>query len=372
MKKTVLIFSGYNQRAIIAFLRTLEKKHLNYAIIANSKEDTIFSTVYAGKVLAVRNSQELNLNNMLSSVESINKKIKTDRFLIIPSSEALNRFILENKGAFEGIFCDIPLVENDLYEEISDKYKFNEICIKNGILTPGEFEDIAKENIPFAAKPREYFSTSGTALSPVLVKNIEDYNDFSNKFKKEDFYYQQFIGGKSFYLLYYFYKNGGVVKFSQENLVQQPCGKSVLACASSDLHEKDISLKYEKMLKSLNFFGLIMVEVKEYQGTYYMIEANPRLWGPSQLFVDAGVNFFESFLYDNGVLEDEPIFKYPKEQIRYFWLGGLMQSLGEENKYIAYHDYSPEVFIKELPSWIESEIYRREDTYKIFKEETKI
>jgi hypothetical protein len=35
------------------------------------------------------------------------------------------------------------------------------------------------------------------------------------------------------------------------------------------------------------FYGLVMIEVKEYDNQFYMIEANPRLWGPSQLILDA-------------------------------------------------------------------------------------
>ena len=38
-----------------------------------------------------------------------------------------------------------------------------------------------------------------------------------------------------------------------------------------------------------------------------MIEANPRFWGPSQLFVDAGFNLFESFLFDYNIIETLPL-----------------------------------------------------------------
>lgn len=54
MKKIVIVFSGYNQRAVISFLRTLEKNTICYAIIASSAQDTIFQSSYADKVEYVR------------------------------------------------------------------------------------------------------------------------------------------------------------------------------------------------------------------------------------------------------------------------------------------------------------------------------
>ena len=54
-----------------------------------------------------------------------------------------------------------------------------------------------------------------------------------------------------------------------------------------------------------------MVEVKHLSNKNYMIEANPRFWGPSQLFVDAGINLFEAFLVDNGLLNKRLTFREP-------------------------------------------------------------
>lgn len=372
IKKISLIFSGYNQRAVIAFIRTLEKNNLEYAIIANSEDDNIFSTTYARNVLAIRGCRDLVLNDILTSITKAKKNIEADKFIIVPSSEALNRFLLKHKRELMDIDCEVPLVNEKLYENISDKYKFNKLCIKNNITVPMEYKCISENIIPFVAKPKNYFSSDGKAINPVLITDKNEYKSFTSNYKIDDFYYQQFIGGKSFYLLYYFSKNGSILKFSQENYVQQPNGKSIIACISSDFHETEFSSEYEKMFVSLNFFGLIMIEVKENDGKTFMIEANPRLWGPSQLFVDAGVNFFELFLYDNGILKNNPIFEKPKKKFKYFWLGGLLQSIREKDRDIAYYNYSLKKLINELPTWLESEIYCRKDSYKIFKQENKL
>ena len=63
--KKVIIFSGFNQRAVIAFIRTLEKLSVDYAIIACTKNDTIFKTKYKNKVITTRQVLQLDLNDII-------------------------------------------------------------------------------------------------------------------------------------------------------------------------------------------------------------------------------------------------------------------------------------------------------------------
>src|SRR5690606_1826134 len=115
----------------------------------------------------------------------------------------------------------------------------------------------------------------------------------------------EFIAGESFYLLFYFYKNGAAERFSQKNLMQQPSGGSIIAAVTSDFHRGHVALQFEELFRSIQFRGLVMVEIRGQGDRYYMIEANPRFWGPSQLFVDAGVNLFEAFMFDYGLLNSK-------------------------------------------------------------------
>ena len=54
------------------------------------------------------------------------------------------------------------------------------------------------------------------------------------------------------------------------------------------IHLDEISHSYGRLIKSLNFHGLIMIDLKKHNNNYFLIEANPRLWGPSQLILDSG------------------------------------------------------------------------------------
>ena len=92
-KKCVLVFSGFNPRSVIAFLRTMESMGVDYAIIAKSEQDDIFLTEYKGKVLAIRDSTALILEDLLLSIKKVKEKHIADEYIIAPTTEALNRFI---------------------------------------------------------------------------------------------------------------------------------------------------------------------------------------------------------------------------------------------------------------------------------------
>lgn len=370
--KGVIVFSGFNQRAVIAFIRVLEKRGVEFAIIAKSKEDDILLTEYKDKVYAIRNSVPLKVDDILNSIEKVKKRLNSKEFIIAPSTEALNRFLLDIRDKLNDIDCTIPLVDKAKYNLISDKYSFGSECEKHGIVVPKELklEDI--KAFPVVAKPKEYFSDKRNVSSPVIIKSLDDLNDFKNNAQVDDFYFQEFVDGDSLYLLYYFYKDGRVEKFSQENIAQQPGGKSMIAAVSSDFHLSEESNKYESLFLKLSYFGLVMIEVKQSGKTNYMIEANPRFWGPSQLFIDAGVNLFESFLLDLGIIENtENNEKLKAGETKYFWFGGLVKTLQTSGE-IVFHKGDETLFMNQLPDWLSRDIYRRQDTLDIFKKEFSI
>ena len=365
--KIVIVFSGYNERALISFLRTLDGVGIDYAIIASSKYDSIFLTEYKNSVIVTREKEDLSICDIIKNIALVKRTSKYNKCLIAPSTEALNRFLLDNKDKLEKEGCEIPLVGKDLYEKISDKYKFRNICIENGILVPDEYENVEFAKLPFVAKPKEYASKEGKSHKPMLVFEEEDRKSFIKEFDADDFYYQKFIGGKSFYLLYYFSKEGDVYRFSQENHIQQPEGKSIIGAISSDFHLSDESKKYEKLFKKIGFVGLVMVEVKNFDEKNYMIEANPRFWGPSQLFIDAGINLFMPFLFDHDLSGDINCAKKGKKNIRYFWSNGLRDVILTGGK-VAYHNYDYNLYENDIEKWKRADIYNRSDTIKLYKE----
>lgn len=369
MNRQLVIFSGFNQRAVIAFLRTLEKNKVSYAIIASHKDDTIFLTQYKDRVVATRQERFINKADIDTQLKVVKERLGVGDLVIAPSTEALNRYFLDNRKFYESAGYIVPLVDKNLYETLSDKKKFSVLCEQEGLTVPAEYKTLAEATTPFVAKPIKYYSSGGEAYSPVLIMSSEEKNKFKDAYEENDFYYQEFIEGSSNYLLYYLYSSGKVVCLSQKNLVQQSGGKSVIAAVTNDLWSKDVAQKYKDLLSKLKFYGLIMVELKYTNGKYYMIEANPRFWGPSQLFVDANINLFEDFLYDMQLIERQPKHAPSAMTARYFWEGGMVETL-HSGYTLAFHDYSKEEFYTELSVWRASDVYNKKDTKQLYLKET--
>jgi predicted ATP-grasp superfamily ATP-dependent carboligase len=368
--RAMIIFSGFNQRAILAFCRVAEKYAIPYYIVAKSSDDTIFQTNYRNKVISVRSMVQLDLRDFLQQIKKVQEITDYTEYVILPSSEALNRFILSHRFQFLAIRCTIPLVDEDLYRLISDKFLFGELCKKHGITVPGQIDNPGEDQFPLVAKPKRYYSQQGAALYPHILQSKKDWDQFRCGNDMQDFYFQEFIGGASYYLLYYFTKDGHSIAFSQQNLAQQPEGKSILAAIPADIHITDVSKLFVKLFQTINFHGLVMVEVKYFNERYYMIEANPRLWGPSQLFVDCGVPIFETFLTDWGFDCHYSTGIDLKSDICYFWFGGLLQSVAEHGS-IVFHDFSIKMLTEKLAQFMKNDIYLRDDTIYLYNAEIK-
>ena len=365
--KSILIFSGYNMRAILAFVRTLEMHKLHYAVIASSADDPIFKTAYGSKVAAIRPTSRLDIDSMMDLLADIARQLKARRYLIAPSTEALNRFILRHREDMRSLKIDIPLTDESRYLAISDKASFQALCDDAKIDTPVSFASIDDAPLPFVAKPRMYISpVSGEALHPVFIHCQDDINNFKTRFCESDFYYQEYVDGNSYYFLFYFFKdNRKPLIFSQENLIQQKDGGSILAAVSSNMQCSSIAQQYEKLFVTLGFWGLVMVEVRGTKTAAKMIEANPRFWGPSQLFVDANVNFFEAMLTDSGFNLSARKMPSQKRPTKYFWDDGYSFNDDHIQK-IAFHNYSENRLRKSYDCWDQNNLFKRSDTLDLY------
>ncbi len=363
MDKRLLLFSGYNPRAVLAFLRTISTYDtISVSIIARDENDEILDTPYRKYVDYVRKKIPLDEESISYIYKILKERYSFDRLIIVPSTEYINRFCLDNRQWLENIGIYIPLVEKNIYEMISDKKTFGKVCQKRGLQVPEEFNFPKVFTKKFVAKPKKYRGDNGEIYTPVIILNVTDYEEFCKKYSIDDFFYQEYVEGISLYLLYYFSKDGEVWSLSQENLMQQPNGKSILWASSSLFHQEEISNQYIELLKGLHFYGLIMIELRKNNDKYYMIEANPRLWGPSQLFVDANYNLFKPFLRDLGYEYVNIDDKIPISR-EYFWYDGYIKS---ENKEVYYSGADKRI-LKRLVELKNIDVYNRKDTAELWK-----
>ena len=363
-KNAVLLISGYNPRAVIAFCRWAAQRDVPFHMIASGKTDSVWLTKYSEHVAITRESQELSVKVFLPWVNTIIQRYGYQKLVILPTTEYFNRFLLNNRAILEDEGCIIPLVGESLYVDISDKRKFADLCKSHEVDIPDEFE-VLPAAPPFVAKPMTYFDSEGSSLYPHLIMSQRDYASFIESKRPENYFYQEFVRGESHYLLACFGKDGTYCLFSQENLIQQSRGKSVILARKSEYHQSKNAKKFIDMLLEIGFRGLIMIEVRRTEADkYVMIEANPRLWGPMQFIVDNQVEFFGMLLRDHGIdLNDSSGDGTLSEY--YYWSGGITP-LAQP---LAFHNYSEEEFVKNLPEIRKHDVYLREDTLGIYLQE---
>ncbi len=362
-KQAVLIVSGYNFRAVVSFCRWATEFRVPFFIVAKDRDDPIFLTDYSDKVFAVRNGGGLGVDLVTGWVRSLYDDHGCAKVVILPSSEYLNRFLLRYREYIESDRCIVPLVDRNLYERISDKHSFCGICQEYGLDVPKEYGTIPDE-LPFVAKPRSYLSSSGKQLLPYIITSHEEYDRFQCGEDGRDYFFQQYVEGRSVYLLAYIAKRDGVsetVVFSQENLLQQVGGGSIILAKRSDFHLTDSAARYVSMLEDIGFYGLIMVEVRldDVSDSCCMIEANPRLWGPMQFCVDNNIDLFGGLLRGCGF--DIPRVPPRSESIEYyFWSDGM----GGSGSSVVFHRFTEKDFFQDYCKIRVSDLFCREDTLR--------
>lgn len=360
--KKIVIFSGYNFRAVIAICRYLTLQNIRGYIVANGENDPIYQTIYKDWVVYTRKNNVLSISSCQDCFITILSVTMADSLLILPTSEYLNRFLLKNILYFKHV--ELPIVDIDLYQQVSDKKAFKLICKDNNILTPKEVQH-NKHQPPFVAKRKCYPTEKNSRIKPYLILNSTDYVDFINNENADDFYFEEYILGKSYYLLYSFDKLGNYKFYSQQNIIQQSDGRSIIGAKESDTNLTEIGVIFVKLFQKLNFFGLVMVEIMALHGKFYMIEANPRFWGPMQFVVDNSPDILDMFFSSNGI-PTKPL-KNKNIKKDYFWYGGYVSELMKNKPVKFYEEHSPTTLDKSLLiRWLRSDIFLQNDTLEYF------
>lgn len=352
----VLVLSGYNPRAVLAFCRWAESRSVPYHVVARDESDPIVLTDYRNRVLTTRSRQRLDVKDLKRWTQAALATGSHQRLLLLPSTEALNRFALTHRQVLHSAKLSVPLTKEDLYLRLSDKESFSTTCRLLGLDIP-EQGSVVPETTPFVAKPKQYRNAAGQALRPKLVLTQERRLRFLKEERCDDYFYQDFIHGRSVYLLAYLSRDGSTHVYSQENLIQQPDGGSIILARASDYHESPQASKIVTGLQSLGFVGPIMIEVRieGESGRHVLIEANPRLWGPLQLIVDHQTGILDAFLEAEGVSFSQPSIR-PRNS-HYFWSGGM---IGQSD--LSFHNYDAAQFGSDLPQLLADDLYCRPDS----------
>lgn len=360
----MLIFSGYNERAVVALCRELTALDRPFSIIAAGGRDPIFRTAYRSHVAAMRTVKTLDTEDLDRCLRTVRARHPNDRLVFAPSSEFLNQHVLAHRAWFAARQCDIPLVDASCYTRVTNKQSFRALCEEASIAVPPLVDPHAGA-FPFVAKPRVNISADGRSLYPALIDSADDWaRQRDGLGSLDDYYFEALIDGSSHYLLYYLPAEASAPAFSwsQQNLLQQPNGKSMLLAVSDTLHTEPISQRVIDLLRGVGFHGLAMVEVIRHHDEYIAIELNPRLWGPLQLLRNADTHLIRAFIedaLDGRITSADPAAGHPAS---YLWLGGLRAGM-------TWHRPPPRFPWLWLTPRIGRDVYLQRDTMGLFIDE---
>lgn len=365
-RRGVVALSGHNIRAVVALCRWAAGAGVPVHLAARDAADPIYLTSHAQRVFVQRRSPALELAEIAGWIARLREQHRYEQVVIAPSTEFFNRFLLRHRAAIEAAGGIVPLVDEALYERVSDKEAFAAMCAAHGLPVPAVF-DTLPDRLPFVAKPRRYSGRTGMQVKPYLVLSEADREKFLRREAIEDFFFQEFVEGQSLYLLAHIARNGRVVASAQENLVQQAEGGSIVLARAHEFHREPEARRYLAMLIEAGFHGLVMVEVRRCRrtGRAVMIEANPRLWGPLQFMLDRQADALAPLFADHGIEVEAPAPRHA-ERPYYFWSGGLARRA----PWCVFHDgYSPQAFVEDYRRIAECDLFAREDSLPLHRHE---
>lgn len=332
----VVIFSGANERAVVAFCRSLQRDGVEFVLVTRNANDLLYRTHLRRHVFAQRTHDALDENEFKRLLLDIKASYPRRALSIAPSAESINRLLLAMQDwlSSEGIMG--IAVSPVIYQLFSDKEKLLAAVTTVGLAIPAEIEHLAEAQLPFVLKPRMESGPHGQRLYPLLVRNPAEYAEHASRYDATRYLIQRYIDGQSFYYLY-FRNAAGVAVLYQRNIAQQAAGKSMVAAELVSCPDAATDQRLRALLERHDYCGFIMFEVMESAGQQFIIEANPRLWGPMQLALENG--FRASWLVQARHVA--PQMAAPQRLFglwrrdKYLWLGGFAGQLRADMRFFA-------------------------------------
>jgi hypothetical protein len=353
-----VIVSGFNSRAVLAAARALAASATPFAVVGRGEADLIRRTAYSRMIVANLVAQP-SVTQTREALDVVARSFPDRSLRILPVSEYFNRFWLENREPLEAMGALLVAPDTEVYYRIADKEPFLDLCRREGLDVPAELSPpLVQAMAPVVAKPRKEFTDSGRRLKPHLLLHPRAITEFAPHFRPEEYFLQEFIPGASYYLLFYFFRSGRYWLAAQGNGRQQRNGGSICFAWSCPPPRRVVP-QLVRIFRRLRFRGFVMVEVRMRGHHHFIIEANPRLWGPSQLLNDSGEHFLRAWLADEAGDEEVPKPRW-RPNVPYLWLTGAIRSGS------VWLPDGLRKFVRLLPAALRRDVYLRRDSLMAF------
>lgn len=333
---TVLVLDG-NQRSALATVRSLGAHGIKVIVGEYGQTSLAASSCYGMGHVSLPDVQE----HPEAYTQAISDAVAQHNVdVVMPMTDISTASMLHHHKRFGNFALPYPTWE--AYDAATNKCRLFRLAIDLGLPCPVIFfaDNIAsvgsaaqRLGFPFAIKPAYSRYLQGGHWVNTCVTIVRSPAELANLFvnnpwlQEQPFMVQQYVQGQGQGLFALYNHGQPVVFFCHRRIREKPPSGGVSVLSESVAVESRMREISEKLLGTLNWHGVAMVEFKvAADGTPYLMEINARFWGSLQLAVDAGVDF--PFLAYQLAINETP-FAPPSYRfgVRNRWLLGDLDRL---------------------------------------------
>jgi predicted ATP-grasp superfamily ATP-dependent carboligase len=308
---TVLVTDG-EQRSALAAVRSLGRAGVRVAVAGQHP-----CLAGISRWCAVRIACPSAADDRRGFVARVSRAAeKHDVRLIIPASDASVLALSEERARLPA-GCALPLPEHEAVVRAMDRLALLQLASSLGVAFPRTWQAQAKDvPLPAVVKARRgVFDDKGAwqRLAPVIVRTSEELSGAWSQFSARgmDPMIQEYVPGEGWGLFALCDRGKPLAAFAHRRIREKPPDGGVSVVRESIAVEEGPAEQALALLKALQWTGLAMVEFRRdvrqaaHDGSFKLMEINPRIWGSVQLAIDCGVDF-PRLLYEWMVLGREP------------------------------------------------------------------
>jgi protein-tyrosine-phosphatase/predicted ATP-grasp superfamily ATP-dependent carboligase len=298
---STLVLDGHSPAALET-LQSLGRAGLPVDITAERGDALAFGSRYARQRLPQPST--LEPDRFRDWLEALSQRHQYE--LIVASTER-SLLALRRLGETEPLRLKAVLPPNSALDVALDKERTHQLATRLGIPVPKSvlIEDLSAilpcATYPLVLKPvrsKTFLRGRLINLEPRVVRNETDHRNYLERWLPlVPIQQQAYVAGTGvgIELLY----DGGhkLWHFAHERIHEWPLTGGASSYRRSLWPSPELLEAAERLLGSLGWHGVAMVEFKlRSDGSFVLLEINPRLWGSLALALDAGVDFPRALL----------------------------------------------------------------------------
>jgi protein-tyrosine-phosphatase/predicted ATP-grasp superfamily ATP-dependent carboligase len=293
---TVLVLDGHS-RAALETLQSLGRAGVQVDLAAEGRDCLAMHSRYAARKLQ-QPSQErtAGFHAWLRA-----KDQERNYALIVPATETslLGLRLLDENDSLRR---KAVIPSNEALDIALDKEKTWRLARQLGVPTPASVllaspdEIGGAEQFPVVLKPTHSKVMVAGELRTLAVAVVNNEAARQEQLRRwlplTPVQQQQYVSGRGVGVEMLFCRGKKVWHFAHERVHEYPLSGGASSYRRSIVPPADMLEDAEKLLATLHWHGVAMVEFKmNAAGQYWLMEINPRLWGSLALSIDAGVDF---------------------------------------------------------------------------------